>query len=89
MSETPSRRRIFTCRPAKAGDEAACARTILSGLARRAYRRPTTAADVDTLFDFYKQGRADGGFEHGIEMALRALLTSPEFLFRIEREPAA
>ncbi len=88
VSETPSRRRIFTCRPAKPADEASCARTILSALARRAYRRPVTNEDVDTLFGFYKQGRNDGAFEHGIEMAVRALLTSPGFLFRVEREPA-
>ena len=88
VSETPSRRRIFTCRPAKAADEQACARTILAALARRAYRRPATTEDVETLLGFYKQGRTDGAFEHGIEMAVRALLTSPSFLFRIEREPA-
>ena len=88
VSETPSRRRIFSCRPAKAADETACARTILSALARRGYRRPATTEDVETLLGFYKQGRTDGAFEHGIEMAVRALLTSPSFLFRIEREPA-
>jgi hypothetical protein len=89
IGDTPSRKRVFSCRPSKAGDEAACAKTIVSTLARRAYRRPATAAEVDTLLGFYKQGRTDGTFEHGIEMALRAMLTSPEFLFRIEREPAS
>jgi hypothetical protein len=99
IGDTPSRKRIFTCRPGKAADEVGCARTILSTLARRAYRRPVNTDDVDTLLGFYKQGRtllrqgsggqADGGFEHGIEMALRALLASPGFLFRIEREPGA
>ena len=87
IGETPSRKRIFTCRPAKAADEQSCARTILSTMARRAYRRPAAAAEVQTLLDFYKQGRAEGSFEQGIEMALRAMLTSPAFLFRIEREP--
>jgi mono/diheme cytochrome c family protein len=87
IGETPSRKRIFSCRPAKASDEQSCARTILSTLARRAYRRPAADAEVQTLLGFYKQGRADGSFEHGIEMALRAMLTSPAFLFRIEREP--
>jgi Protein of unknown function (DUF1592)/Protein of unknown function (DUF1588)/Protein of unknown function (DUF1585)/Protein of unknown function (DUF1595)/Protein of unknown function (DUF1587) len=105
VSETPSRRRIFSCRPAsatlrrgspepegqrrpaKATDEAGCARTILLALARRAYRRPATPEDVETLLGFYKQGRTEGAFEHGIEMAVRALLTSPTFLFRIEQEP--
>ncbi len=89
IGETPSRKRIFTCRPAKAADEQSCARTILSTMARRAYRRPAAAAEVQMLLDFYKQGRAEGTFEQGIEMALRAMLTSPAFLFRIEREEAA
>ena len=87
--DTPSRRRIFTCRPAAGGpDERACAEDILTTLARRAYRRPPTRGDLDTLLDFYAEGRAAGGFEAGIEMALRRLLVSPEFLFRIERDPA-
>jgi uncharacterized protein DUF1592/uncharacterized protein DUF1588/uncharacterized protein DUF1585/uncharacterized protein DUF1595/uncharacterized protein DUF1587/cbb3-type cytochrome c oxidase subunit III len=89
IGETPSRKRIFTCHPAKTSEEAGCARTIVSTLARRAYRRPATNPEVETLLGFYKQGRADGSFEHGIEMALRAMLTSPAFLFRIEREEAA
>jgi mono/diheme cytochrome c family protein len=89
IGETPSRTRIFSCRPAKASDEQSCARTILSTLARRAYRRPATNAEIDTLVDFYKQGRADGSFEQGVEMALRAMLTSPAFLFRIEQDPSS
>jgi hypothetical protein len=89
IGDTPSRTRIFACRPSKASDETGCARTILSTLARRAYRRPATNTEVDTLLGFYKQGRVDGSFEHGVEMALRAMLTSPEFLFRIEREPSS
>src|SRR5205823_4726546 len=68
VSETKSRQRIFVCRPAKPADEAGCAKTILSTLARRAYRRPTTNADIQDLLTFYKQGRTDGGgFEAGIE----------------------
>ncbi len=122
--DTPSRRRIFTCRsgedaapasasspaaprraahgsasadtaPTDAGpaaavsaDERACAAEILRTLARRAYRRPATDADVDLLLGFFDEGRADGGFDAGVEMALRRLLVSPEFLLRVERDPA-
>ena len=85
--DTPSRRRIFTCRPADAADEADCAARIVSALARRAFRRPVSYGDVEMPLSFYERGRADGGFEAGIEMALRALLTSPEFIFRIEEDP--
>ena len=85
--DTPSRRRIFVCRPADVSEERACAEEILSTLARRAYRRPTTEMDLDTLLGFYAEGRAAGDFEAGVEMALRRLLVSPEFLFRIERDP--
>ena len=88
---TPSRARIFTCRPARGdaaeAEEAACARGILSALARRAYRRPVTGADVERLLAFYHRGRAAGGFDAGVEMAIRRLLVSPEFLFRVERDP--
>jgi hypothetical protein len=86
--ETPSRDRIFVCRPSTTADETPCARIILSGLAKRAFRRPVTDADVKPLMAFYEAGRADGDFDHGVEMALRALLVSPDFLFRIERDPA-
>ena len=85
--DTPSRRRVFTCQPATAADEADCAATIISSLARRAYRRPVSFTDIEMPLAFYERGRADGDFEAGIELALRALLTSPEFLFRIERDP--
>ena len=91
---TPSRERIFTCRPAvgdvdtaAAGDEAACAREILTTIARRAYRRPVADDDVARLLTFFDRGRAAGSFDNGIEMALRRLLVSPEFLFRVERDP--
>ena len=88
--DTPSRKRIFTCHPTKASEEAACAKTILSTLARRAYRRPVNDADVRDLLAFYKEGRAQGGgFDAGIENGIRALLASPQFLFRIERDPAS
>ncbi|MCY4074997.1 MAG: DUF1592 domain-containing protein [Acidobacteria bacterium] len=117
-TETPSRRRIFVCRPADVAparqpspadsasrptrlpgvpvvlrpgllaEQEACARRILTGLARRAYRRPVTAADLDVLLGFYDEGRRDGGFDAGVEMALRWLLASPEFVLRVERDPA-
>ena len=86
---TPSRSRVFVCRPATVSEEPGCARTILSGLARLAYRRPVTSADIEVLLEFYEMGRADsGGFEGGIELALRRLLVSPEFLVRIEADPS-
>ena len=88
-ADTPSRRRVFVCEPKVAADELPCARQILSTLARRAYRRPVNAADVQSLVAFYEAGRRDGGdFDDGIEMALRALLASPEFIYRVEGEPA-
>ena len=85
--DTPSRRRIFVCRPASAAEEEPCAQKILLSLERRAYRRPVTAADAQSLLAFYRAGRAEGGFELGIERALQRLLVSPQFLFRIERDP--
>ena len=91
---TPSRDRVFVCRPATTSEELGCARTILSGLARRAYRRPVTDADLEVLLEFYEMGRADNddsannAFENGIELALRRLLVSPEFLVRIEADPS-
>ena len=85
--DTPSRRRIFVCRPADAAAEPACARTIIGTLARRAYRRPVGDADLAAPLAFYERARARGDFEDGIELALRALLTSTEFLFRVEHDP--
>ena len=85
--ETPSRRRIFTCRPAAEAEHAACAWRILSRLARRAYRRPVTPADLDVLLRFFDEGRRGGGFDAGVEMALRWLLASPGFVLRVERDP--
>jgi mono/diheme cytochrome c family protein len=86
---TPSRQRIFACRPLKSADETACARKILSGLARRAFRRPVSDADLQTLLESYREGRDERDFELGIERAVEALLVSPEFLYRVEREPEA
>jgi len=85
--DSPSRRRIFACRPATRAAEEPCARRILSALARRAYRRPATGAEVQTLLTFYRAGRKDGDFDLGIERGLRRLLSAPAFLFRVEREP--
>jgi hypothetical protein len=85
--DTASRRRLFVCRPATAADEASCARTILAGLARRAYRRPSTDADVARLLEFFERGRRAGGFESGIQAALERMLVDPSFLFRVERDP--
>jgi hypothetical protein len=96
--DTPSRRRIFTCRPGStppsAGEAraqgAACARTILTTVARRAYRRPVTADDLAPLMELYEAARAEGStFDAGIEQALRLILASPKFLFRVETPPAA
>ena len=85
--DTPSRSQLFVCRPAAGEDEEPCAREILSRLARRAYRRPVGEDDIQTLLAFFDRGRSDGGFEKGIETALQRILVSPEFLFRIERDP--
>jgi hypothetical protein len=88
VSETPSRRRVFTCRPSNAADEARCARQILSGLARRAFRRPLTDEDMRPLMAFYEDGRREGTFEKGIQAGVQRILASPMFVFRFEREPA-
>jgi hypothetical protein len=87
--DSPSRRRIFACHPSAAAEEAPCATRILSMLARRAYRRPVTDADVQSLLTFYRDARTSGGFEAGIETALQALLVSPSFLYRVEYDPSA
>jgi cytochrome c5 len=85
--DTPSRRKVFMCRPAGAADETACARKILSTLARRAYRQATTDADIDLLMSFYQPARKTGNFESGVENGLAFLLTAPKFLFRTELDP--
>ncbi|HZM97132.1 MAG TPA: DUF1592 domain-containing protein [Vicinamibacterales bacterium] len=90
-SETASRQRLFTCTPSKPrrarADEKACAEKIVSTLARRAYRRPLTEADLSSLMKFYDAGRSEGSFDRGIEMAVRAVLVSPKFIFRVEQDP--
>ena len=87
-TETPSRERIFVCRPEPGQEEEVCAGQILSGMARRAYRRPVTDQDTQVLLEFFRQGRAEGGsFDAGIQLALERLVVDPEFLFRIYREP--
>jgi mono/diheme cytochrome c family protein len=87
LSETPSRRRLFVCSPSSASAEDACAKQIVSTVARRAFRRAVTDADIEAPLRFYKEARAEGSFDDGIEMALRGVLASTEFLFRIERDP--
>jgi hypothetical protein len=86
--DTPSRQRIFSCRPAKPADESGCARTILSALARRAYRRPVTDEDLTPIMNLYAGARKKGSFENGIEQGLRLILANPKFLFRTEVTPA-
>ena len=89
--DTPSRQAIFVCTPASndLSSEEACATEILSSLANRAYRRPLQQEDIDTLLDFYRIGRGDGqlGFDAGIQLAVERILISPDFLFRVERDP--
>ena len=87
LSDTPSRRRIFTCRPTEPAEARPCARRILARLGREAYRRTLTPRDVDGLLSFFDQGAADGGFEAGVRTALEALLASPHFVLRLERAP--
>lgn len=97
-ADTPSRAHIFTCQPTRTGPsdtgsakgrdrDTACARRILSSLARQAFRRPVTRDDADTLMRVYHKARDGGSFDHGIELALRAILVDPDFLFRVERDP--
>jgi len=84
MSDSVSRKKIFICRPQRTADETACARKIVSNLARRAFRRPVTDEDLNPLMVFYKAGYADGGFERGVRDAVTAVLASPHFLYRAE-----
>jgi hypothetical protein len=84
---TPSRERIFSCHPSAASEQEACARNILSTLAHRAYRQPPTTEHLSVLMDFYQQGYERGGFEKGVEVALQRILSSPQFVFRFERDP--
>jgi len=87
-ADSTSRRKLFVCRPVNKSTEGACARQILATLARRAYRRPVTRADVEALMRFYEIGRQNGGFDSGVEWGLERVLVDPNFLFRIERDPS-
>jgi hypothetical protein len=88
-SDTDSRRKIFVCKPASAREEDLCARQIVTALVKHAYRRPATRADLDTVLEFYKEGRADNGsFDSGIQGALQRVLADPQFIYRGEIEPA-
>jgi hypothetical protein len=86
--DTPSRRRILVCEPKEPGEEEACAKRILSTLIRRAYRAPVDEAELQKPMELFREARANGGFDAGIEMALSAVLVNPRFLFRIETDPA-
>jgi len=87
--DTPSRRAIFVCQPHATPEDRSCAATILSRMARRAYRRPVTKADTNTLLGFFDEGRKDGGtFDDGIQFALERMLVDPDFLLRVYRDPA-
>jgi hypothetical protein len=88
ISDTPSRRKIFVCRPTTGADDIPCAKKILAVLTRQAYRRPSTDNDVEALLGFYQSGRNGGDFESGIRTAIQAMIASPEFVFRFERTPA-
>jgi hypothetical protein len=87
VGSTASRQRIFSCTPASEAEEDACARDILGRLARQAYRRPVDDSDLERLMPFYRDGRAQGSFDAGIQLALRRLLASPAFVFRVEQDP--
>jgi cytochrome c551/c552 len=93
LSDTPSRQKIFTCRPTVPAEERPCARQIISRLGGEAYRRPLSAGEIDRLMPFFEQGagnaRSQGGFEEGVRTALEAILASPHFIFRLERTPDA
>ena len=84
VSETPSRQKIFTCRPTSPSEEQPCAEEIISRLGTEAFRRPLEAEELDALMSFYRSGAAEGGFEPGIGTALQAILAIPDFVFRFE-----
>ncbi len=88
ISETPSRKKIFTCHPQPGADEIPCAKKIIAALARQAYRRPVTGADTEDLLSIYQKGRNKSDFEGGIRAVIEAILSDPEFVFRFERTPA-
>ncbi|HEY7475494.1 MAG TPA: DUF1587 domain-containing protein, partial [Vicinamibacterales bacterium] len=87
LSETPSRKKIFSCRPTTSAEERPCARTIVAKLGGEAYRRPLSAKEVDAIMPFYDAGAARGGFEGGVTTAVEAILSSVNFIFRLERQP--
>ncbi len=87
ISDTPSRQKVFSCRPTVPAEERPCARQIIGRLGGEAYRRPLTAGEIDRLMPFYEKAVGSGGFESGIRTALEAILASPHFIFRLEREP--
>jgi uncharacterized protein DUF1592/uncharacterized protein DUF1588/uncharacterized protein DUF1587/uncharacterized protein DUF1585/uncharacterized protein DUF1595 len=89
VSETVSRRKVFSCRPTSANEEETCAATIVKRLTAQAFRGLATADDLQDALQFYAQGRQHGDFENGIRMALQSILVSPRFLFRLEQAPAA
>jgi hypothetical protein len=89
VSETPSRKRIFTCRPLNASEEETCAAQIVKNLTARAYRGTGTPDDIQDALEFYARGRKTGDFENGVRLALQSILVSPRFLFRLEQAPAA
>ncbi|MEM6701315.1 MAG: DUF1592 domain-containing protein [Acidobacteriota bacterium] len=86
LSSAPARRAVFTCRPTTPAETRPCARSIVEGLAAKAYRRPLEARDLDGLMTFFEQGFLAGGFEEGVRAALEGVLASPHFLFRLERQ---
>ncbi len=88
VGDTPSRRKIFICRPASPSEEVPCAKRIISALARQAYRRPVSDADLEDLLSVYQQSRNKGDFEGGIRDVVQSLIADPEFIFRFERAPA-
>ena len=87
LSDTPSRERIFTCRPTGSTEEGICARKIIARVGSEAYRRDLSKDEIDALMPFYEDGMEKGGFEAGIRTAVEALLASPNFVFRLERQP--
>ena len=87
VSQTPSREKIFSCRPTSQDEELKCAREIVTTMATEAYRRPVGLREVDGLMPFYTKGAAKDGFEGGVRSALEAILSSPHFIFRLERQP--
>ncbi len=86
--DTPSRRRIFVCHPAKASEQDDCAKRVLATVAKRAWRKSVADSELQVPLRFYRDGREEAGFENGVEMGLRAVLMSPKFLFRIEQDPS-